>query len=54
MGIVEQLGNAEQGKLASEQFADSGLWDIKELFKLARSEFLLFDDLEDVLVQIGL
>ena len=54
MGIVEQLGNTEQGEFASQQLADPGLWDIKELFKLARSEFLLFDDLEDVLMQIGL
>jgi len=54
MGIVEQLGNTEQGEFASQQLADAGLRDIKELFKLARSEFLLFDDLEDVLMQIGL
>lgn len=54
MGLVQQLGNAEQGELSSQQLAESGLGDVKELFELARSEFLLFDDLEDVLVQIGL
>ena len=54
MRIVEQFGNAEQRKFASQQLADAGLWDIKELFKLARSEFLLLDDLEDVLMQVGL
>jgi len=54
MGIVEQLGNTEQGEFASQQLADAGLRNVKELFKLTRSEFLFLDDLEDVLVQIGL
>jgi hypothetical protein len=54
MGIIQQLGNTEQGEFASQQLADSGLRDIKELFELTRSEFLLLDELEDVLVQIGL
>jgi hypothetical protein len=54
MRVIEQFGNAKQRKLASQQFADSGLRDVKKLFKLARSEFLLLDDLEDVLMQIGL
>lgn len=53
MGVVQQLGNAQQGKLASQQFADSGLGDVKKLFEMARSDFLLLDDLEDVLVQVG-
>ena len=54
VGIVQELGNAEQGKLASQQLADPGLRNIKELFELAGREFLLFDELEDVLMQIGL
>jgi len=54
MSVIEQLGNAQKGKLAAKQFADSGLRDVKEFFKLARSEFLLLDELEDVLMQIGL
>lgn len=54
MGIVEQFGNAEQGKLASQQLADTRLWNVKKFFELARSEFPFPDDLEDVLVQIGL
>jgi hypothetical protein len=54
MGIVQQLGNAKQRKLASEQFAHSGLWDIKKLFQLPGSDLFLLNELEDVLVQIGL
>ena len=54
MGIVEQLGNTEQGEFASQQLADPGLRNVKKLFKLTRSEFLFLDDLEDVLMQIGL
>lgn len=54
MGVVEQLGNAQQRKLTSKQFADSGLWDIKKLFELPGSEFLLLDDFENVLMQVGL
>lgn len=54
VGIVQQLGDAQEGKFASQQFADSGLRYIKKLFELAGREFLLFDQLEDVLMQIGL
>lgn len=54
MGIVEQLGNTEQGEFASQQLADPGLRNVKKLLKLTRSEFLFLDDLEDVLMQIGL
>jgi len=54
MGIVEQPGNAEQGKLACEQFADSGLRNVKKLLKLAGGNLFLFDELEDVLMQIRL
>jgi hypothetical protein len=53
MSVVQQFGNAKQRKLASQQFAHSGLRDIKELFELTRSEFLLPDEVEDVLMQIG-
>ena len=53
MGIVQQLGNTEQGELASQQFAHSRLRNVKKLFVLARSEFPSLDELEDVLVQIG-
>lgn len=54
MSVVQQFGNAKQRKLASQQFADSGLRDIKKLFELTRSEFLLLDEFEDVLMQISL
>ena len=54
MRVEQQLGDTQQGKLASKQFAYSGLWYIKKLFELAGREFLFFDELEDVLMQIGL
>lgn len=54
MGIVEQLGNAQERKLASQQFADSGLRYIKDFFQLPRLEPLFLDELEDVLMEIGL
>src|SRR5256885_2295454 len=54
MGVIQQLGNTQQGKLASQQFTDSGLRYIKEFFQLPWRELLLLDDLEDVLMQIGL
>ncbi len=54
VGVVEQLGHTQQGKLPSQQFADSGLRYIKKLFELTGSESLPFDELEDVLMQIGL
>lgn len=54
IGIIKQFGDAEQGKLASQQFADSGLRYIKKLFKLPRSKSLLLDYFEDVLMEIGL
>jgi hypothetical protein len=53
MGVVEQLGNAQQRKLASQKLADSGLWYIKKFFELPGSEFFPLDELEDVLVKIG-
>jgi hypothetical protein len=54
VGIIQKLGNTQQGKLASKQFADSGLWYIKKPFELPGGEFLPFDELEYVLMQIGL
>lgn len=54
MGVEHQLGDTQQGKLASQQFANPRLWNIKELFKLAGREFLLFNEFEDVLMQISL
>lgn len=54
MRVIQQLGNTEQRKLAAKQFAHSGLRDIKEFFELTRTELFLFDQLEDVLMQIGL
>lgn len=54
VAVIKQFGNAEQGKLTSKQFADSGLRDIKQLFQLARSKFFFLNKLEDVLMQISL
>ena len=54
VGVVEQLGHAQQGKLPSQQFADSRLWYIEKLFELTGSESLPLDELENVLMQIGL
>ena len=54
VGIIEQLGHTQQGKLASQQFAYTWLRDIQHFFELTWCDFFLYDQSEDVLVQISL
>ena len=54
MGVIQQLGYTQQGKFASDELADAWLGNVKGLFQLAGCEFFLLDQLEDVLMQIGL
>src|SRR6266700_7158653 len=54
MAVIEQLGYAQQRKFPAQQLADSRLRNIKKFFKLPGSDSLSPDELEDVLVQIGL
>lgn len=51
---IQQAGNAQQGELAAQQLADSWLGDIKELLQLPGREFLLLNQVQDVLMQICL
>jgi len=54
MSIVQKLRDAQKGKLASEQLTDSGLRDVKDFLQLPWSEFLLSDELQNVLMQVSL
>ena len=54
MSIVQKLRDAQKGKLASEQLTDPGLRDVKDFLQLPWSEFLLSDELQNVLMQVSL
>ena len=54
VGVIKQFGNAQQGKLASQQFTHSGLRHVKEFFELPWSKSFPLDNFEDVLMQAGL
>lgn len=54
MSVIQKLGDTQQGKLASEQFAHPGLRNIKQFLQLPGGEPLLLDKPKDVLMQVRL
>lgn len=54
MGVIQQFGYAQQRKLASEELADAGLRYIQHFFQLPGRDFLLLDQLENVLMKVSL